>query len=66
MMINKWHMYSLEVPNQDGIYEVRLTKKYDLLSSPIETIMEYRNGEWIMRVPIFINEYTVYAWREMN
>lgn len=64
-MTNKWRLYSVEAPDKDGIYEVRLTKKYDLLSSHIETIMEYKNGEWLMRVPIFINEYNVSAWRYM-
>lgn len=63
MMNDKWYLNSLEKPDSDGIYEVRLTKTDDHLSSPIETIMEFKNGEWIMRVPMFINEYTVYAWR---
>lgn len=63
MMTNNWILYRLETPCEDGIYEVRLVEKNSLLSSPIETIMEYYNGEWLMRVPSFINEMRVEAWR---
>lgn len=59
-----WHLYKMEEPDVDGIYEVRLVSRYDLISSPIETIMEYSNGEWFMRVPAWINEMRVEAWRE--
>lgn len=64
-MTNKWHMNSIDKPDRDGIYEVRLTEKGDHLSSPIETLMEYRSGQWIMKVPMFINGYVVTAWRHM-
>lgn len=64
MMINNhWILYYIEIPSKDDIYDVRLTKKHDLLSSPIETIMEFKNGEWLLRVPAFVNEYEVSAWR---
>lgn len=56
-------MSSMETPDKDDIYEVRLTKRFDHLSVPIETIMEFSNGRWLMRVPAFINEYEVSAWR---
>lgn len=59
----RWRLNSIERPDEDGIYEVRLTKRGDLLSSPIETIMEFIDGEWQLRVPMFINEYMVYSWR---
>lgn len=63
MTNERWHLYAVEQPESDGVYDVRLTKKYDSLSSPIETLMEYKNGEWIFTVPMFINEYVVFAWR---
>lgn len=63
MMTNIWHVYAIEEPPSDGIYYVRLEKKYDLLSVPVETLMEFKNGEWIMTVPQFINEYDVKAWK---
>lgn len=58
-----WHLYAIEKPESDGVYDVRLTKKHDSLSAPIETLMEYKDGEWIFTVPMFINEYVVNAWR---
>lgn len=62
--VNRWKLYALEAPEADGIYDVRLEKTFDPLAAPVETLMEYKNGEWLMRVPAFINEYTVKAWRE--
>lgn len=62
-MDNKWILCTLEMPDHEGIYEVRLVKKDDLLSAPIETIMEYDGFDWLLRVPTFINEYKVKAWR---
>lgn len=62
MTDNRWHLYSLEKPEEDGIYRVRLTKRNDLLSSPIESIVEYIDGEWIVRVPMLVKDYVVYAW----
>ena len=38
MINSRWHLYSLEKPEEDGVYRVRLTKRNDLLSSPIEYI----------------------------
>lgn len=63
MTTNVWRLNSIEMPSEDGIYEVRLNKKWDHLSSTVETIMEFENGEWLLRVPAFINEYVVTAWR---
>lgn len=63
MTNNTWHLFSVEQPESDGVYDVRLTKKYDLLCNPVETLMEYKNGQWLMKVPAFINEYIVSAWR---
>lgn len=63
MTDRRWHLNYMEKPEVDGIYDVRLTKRHDLLSSPVETLMEYKNGEWLMTVPQFINEYVVNAWR---
>lgn len=64
--INVWNLNSFGAPKNDGVYEVRLTKVDSLIDSEIETIMEFRNGEWLLRVPAFINEYKVSAWKEMN
>ena len=41
MINNRWRLYAIEKPEEDGVYRVRLTKRHDLLSNPIESIMEY-------------------------
>ena len=62
MTNNRWHLYSLEKPEEAGVYRVRLTKRNDLLSSPIESIVEYIDGEWIVKIPMLVKDYVVYAW----
>jgi len=62
-MKNNWHLCAMGNPESDGIYEVRLSKKDSYIDSPIETIMEFKKGEWLLRVPMFINEYYVNSWR---
>lgn len=64
MKRNIWRLAKIEEPNKNGIYDVRLAKNEDLISPEVETLMEYKNGEWLMKVPMFINEYHVIAWRE--
>ena len=56
MTDNRWHLYSLEKPEEDGVYRVRLTKRNDLLSSPIESIVEYIDGEWIVKIPMLVKD----------
>ncbi|MPM97340.1 hypothetical protein SDC9_144513 [bioreactor metagenome] len=63
-MTRVWRLCAIELPECDGIYEVRLSKRNDLLSPEIETIMEFKNGDWYLRVPEWINEYKVHAWRQ--
>lgn len=66
-MTNYWILCSLEEPDEDGIYEVQVAKKGDSLSCPSETIMEYYQGEWILRLATLINEdYRVIAWRPLG
>jgi len=59
-----WKLYAMERPTRDGVYEVRLRKIDSLIDSQIETIMEFRDGKWDTKVPMFINEYQVQAWRD--
>lgn len=63
MTNHKWHLYCLEEPEEDGVYEVRLKNKYSYLDAYVEALMEFKDGEWITKVVRFINEYEVYAWR---
>ena len=62
-MNNVWKLCKLELPEKDGIYEVRLNRVDSIIDPSIETIMEFKNGEWLLRVPMFINEYYVNSWR---
>lgn len=62
-MYNRWILCAIENPTEDGIYDVRLNKRTTYLDGSIETIMEFKNGEWLLKVPMFINEYYVNSWR---
>ena len=59
-----WNLNSICEPSVDGVYEARMSKKEDRISGDIVTLLEYKNGQWIVTVPMLINEYFVYAWRE--
>lgn len=61
--MSKWILNALDTPTVNGIYEVRLGNKFSLIDPPIETLMEFRNGNWIMIDPVFINNYYVHSWR---
>ena len=43
-----WRLYSMEEPPKDGIYDVKLRPKRSRLGFEEVTIMEYKNGRWIM------------------
>lgn len=62
-MSNVWRLCSLELPEQDGIYEVRIQKKDSLISCTETTIMEFIDGEWQLRLASLKNEYRVVSWR---
>ena len=63
MTDNYWKLYKLENPPHDGIYQVRLCKIDGYLETHLEVLMEYWDGTWLMREPLFINDYYVNAWR---
>lgn len=62
-MSNYWILNSLELPEKDGVYEVTLERVDSLIDAPETTIMEFKNGEWDMRLSHLIKDYKVKAWR---
>jgi len=62
-MENVWRLCTLEQPDKNGIYEVRLEEKDSSISNYETSIMEFKDGEWLMRLSHLINEFRVVSWR---
>lgn len=61
-----WRLYSMEEPPKDGIYDVKLRPKHSRLGFEETTIMEYKNGKWIMTLSTLIDNFEVIAWKYRN
>ena len=61
-----WILYSMEEPPKDGIYDVKLRPKHSKLGFEETTIMEYKNGRWIMTLSTLIDNFEVIAWKYRN
>ena len=61
-----WRLYSMEEPPKDGIYDVKLRPKHSKLGFEETTIMEYKNGRWIMTLSTLIDNFEVIAWKYRN
>ena len=61
-----WRLYSMEEPPKDGIYDVKLRPKHSKLGFEETTIMEYKNGKWIMTLSALIDNFEVVAWKYRN
>ena len=61
-----WKLYSMEKPPKDGIYDVKLRPKRSRLGFEEVTIMEYKNGKWIMTLSTLIDNFEVIAWKYRN
>ena len=58
-----WKLYSMEKPPKDGIYAVKLRRKRSILGFEEITMMEYKNGRWIMTSSTLIDNFEVIAWK---
>lgn len=61
-----WRLYSVEKPPRDGIYHVKLRPKRSKLGFEEISIMEYKNGKWIMTLSTLIDNFEVIAWKYRN
>ena len=61
-----WRLYSMEKPPKDGIYDVKLRPKHSKLGFEETTILEYKNGRWIMTLSALIDNFEVIAWKFRN
>lgn len=60
-----WKKYSITKPEKDGIYEVRIRHKNDLISPTSELLASFEDGEWNLKMGLLICDYEVIAWREI-
>ena len=58
-----WKLYSMEKPPKDGVYTVKLRRKHSILGFEEITVMEYKNGKWIMTLSTLIDNFEVVAWK---
>ena len=58
-----WKLYSMEKPPKDGVYTVKLRRKLSILGFEEITIMEYKNGKWVMTLSTLIDNFEVVAWK---
>ena len=61
-----WRLYSMDTPPKDGIYDVKLRPKRSKLGFEEITIMEYKNGRWIMTLSTLIDKFEVIVWKYRN
>lgn len=62
-MSNYWNLCTIRLPEKNGLYEVRVSDKYDYLSYDQKTTMIFEDGDWIYNETIDYEDYIVLAWR---
>lgn len=58
-----WNLNAIKEPDKNGIYEVRFAKKGELLSCPLTTFAEFKDGKWILKPSTMFADYEVISWR---
>lgn len=59
-----WKTFPLELPEQPGIYDVRVQDTLSRLSPSVEMLVEWNGRDWKFMDAMFKNSYKVFAWRE--
>ena len=60
-----WNLCTLGLPEEDGVYDVKIRLKGSCLNPELDTRLEFKNGEWIDYTGI-LEKNIVIAWRPMN
>lgn len=56
---------NLGLPEEDGVYDVKISAKGSCLNPELQTRLEFKNGEWVDYTGI-LERYIVIAWRHIN
>lgn len=60
-----WNLCTLGLPEEDGVYDVKIRLKGSCLNPELDTRLEFKNGEWVDSTGI-LEKNIVIAWRPMN
>lgn len=60
-----WNLCTLGLPEEDGVYDVKIRLKGSCLNPELQTRLEFKNGEWVDYTGI-LEKNIVIAWRHMN
>lgn len=60
-----WNLCTLGLPEEDGVYDVKIRLKGSCLNPELQTRLEFKNGEWVDYTGI-LEKNIVIAWRPMN
>lgn len=60
-----WNLCTLGLPEEDGVYDVKIRLKGSCLNPELHTRLEFKNGEWVDSTGI-LEKNIVIAWRHMN
>ena len=60
-----WNLCTLGLPEENGVYDVKIRLKGSCLNPELDTRLEFKNGEWIDYTGI-LEKNIVIAWRPMN
>ncbi len=60
-----WNLCTLGLPEEDGVYDVKIRLKGSCLNPELDTRLEFKNGEWVDYTGI-LEKNIVIAWRHMN
>ena len=60
-----WNLCTLGLPEEDGVYDVKIRLKGSCLNPELQTRLEFKNGEWVDYTGILEKNIGI-AWRHMN
>ena len=60
-----WNLCTLGLPEEDGVYDVKIRLKGSCLNPELQTRLEFKNGEWVDCTGI-LEKNIVIAWRHIN
>lgn len=61
-----WNLCTLGLPEEDGVYDVKIRLKGSCLYPELHTRLEFKNGEWVDYHTGILERNIVIAWRPMN
>lgn len=60
-----WNLCTLGLPEEDGVYDVKIRLKGSCLNPELHIRLEFKNGEWVDYTGI-LEKNIVIAWRPIN